>query len=352
MEKIALDAHKRYSLISVESRPGEVVFEGRIEHRKGAIKGVLESFTAGSPVAVETIGNWYWIVDEIEEAGMEAKLVHARKAKVMLGCINKTDKLDARGLNRLQWTGTLPTVWIPEGNLRDKRSLTRTRMYLVRQRSGLKCRIQGLLAAYALSIEEVSDVFGKKGREILSGRLDELPEHAAFTLDIQLGQIDLLDEHIGRLDRKIKEVFKETPTVRLLRTEPGLGFVLSTVVELETGDIARFGSAEKFASYCGTTPRVHASGGKVRYGKLRPDVNRILKWAFMEAANSISRHRKHWPQRHAVKLYEKVRSSKGHAKAVGAVAHHLAESAYWIMTKGEPYRDPALRKILNSTVCQ
>jgi hypothetical protein len=51
-------------------------------------------------VAVETIGNWYWIVDEIEAAGCLPRLVHARKAKLMMGEINKTDKLDARGLNR------------------------------------------------------------------------------------------------------------------------------------------------------------------------------------------------------------------------------------------------------------
>lgn len=352
MEKIALDAHKRYSLISVERRPGEVIFESRIEHHKGAIKGVLKGFAAGSCVAVETVGNWYWIVDEIEASGMQAKLVHARKAKVMLGCINKTDKLDVRGLNRLQWTGTLPTVWIPAGDLRDKRSLARTRMYLVHLRTSLKNRIQGILGAYALAIEEASDIFGKKGREILSSRLEELPENAAFTMRLQLGQIDLLDDHIGQLDRKMKQVFEETASVRLLRSEPGLGFLLSTVVELEMGDINRFENAEKFASYCGTTPRVHASGGKVRYGNLRSDVNHYLKWAFMEAANAVSRHRKHWPQRHVVKLYEKVRSSKGHAKAVGAVARHLAEAAYWVLKRREPYQDPALRRrICSSTVC-
>jgi hypothetical protein len=66
-------------------------------------------------VAVETIGNWYWIVDEIEAAGCVPKLVHARKAKLMMGEINKTDRLDVRGLNRLQQAGTLPTVWIPPG---------------------------------------------------------------------------------------------------------------------------------------------------------------------------------------------------------------------------------------------
>jgi hypothetical protein len=53
----------------------------------------------------------------------------------MMGQINKTDKLDARGLNTLQRNGTLPTVWIPPGQLRDQRELPRTRMTLVRQRT-------------------------------------------------------------------------------------------------------------------------------------------------------------------------------------------------------------------------
>jgi hypothetical protein len=51
------------------------------------------------------------MVDEIEAAGCVPKLVHARKAKLMMGEINKTDRLDVRGLNRLQRNGTL-TAWI------------------------------------------------------------------------------------------------------------------------------------------------------------------------------------------------------------------------------------------------
>lgn len=37
--------------------------------------------------------------------------------------INKSDKLDVRGLNRLRRTGTLPTVWIPPAEVRDQRDL-------------------------------------------------------------------------------------------------------------------------------------------------------------------------------------------------------------------------------------
>ena len=86
------------------------------------------------------------MVDEIEARGLRPRLVHARKAKVMMGMIDKSDKLDARGLNILQRTGTLPEVWIPSGEIRDKRELPRARMLLVRQRTRLKQRLLSNLA--------------------------------------------------------------------------------------------------------------------------------------------------------------------------------------------------------------
>jgi hypothetical protein len=70
-----------------------------LPHERGALQQFLARCEPGSPVAVETIGNWYWIVDEIEAAGCVPKLVHARKAKLMMGEINKTDRLDVRGLS-------------------------------------------------------------------------------------------------------------------------------------------------------------------------------------------------------------------------------------------------------------
>jgi len=343
MENIAFDSHKRYTLCLVEDKRGKFIEETRINHEQGEIRKFLRRFSPGSPVAVETIGNWYWIVDEIEEAGMKPRLVHARKAKVMNGCINKTDRLDVQGLNRLQRAGTLPTVWIPFRELRDKRSLARTRMYLVSQRTCLKNRIHATLSRYALEVKGVSDVFGRKGRRILDEHILKLPEHTRFAVMRQLEQINVLDREIKHLDIKMHEVFDENEEIKLLRTLPGIGFILSIVIWLEVGDIDRFAGPQKLASYSGTTPRVHSSGGKTRYGNLRPDVNRYLKWAFVEAANTISINKKHWPFRHSVKLYQRIRNKKGHSKAVGAVARHLAEATYWILKRKQEYRDPALK---------
>jgi transposase len=266
MEYIAFDAHKRYTLASVVGPDGQLVREQRIAHERGALQEFLGRCERGSPVAVETIGNWYWIVDEIEAAGCLPRLVHARKAKLMMGEINKTDRLDARGLNRLQQSGTLPTVWIPPGELRDQRDLPRTRMVLVRQRTQLKNRIHATLAKYALHDFEVSDLFGVHGRALLRQRVTRLPPPTAYATQQLLEQIERLDGQVRGFEQRIEAVFKPTSAIQLLLTVPGVGLTLAVVIALEVGDVTRFATAEKLASYAGTTPRVHASGGRLDTG--------------------------------------------------------------------------------------
>ena len=167
MQCIAFDSHKHYTWALVEDETGKVLREERVDHTRGALREFLEECEQGSPVAVETIGNWYWIADEIEAAGMVPRLVNARRAKLMSGSINKTDKLDAQGINRLQRSGTLPTVWIPPRDLRDARELPRTRMVLVGQRTRLKNRIHANLAKYGLTAKGSTDLFGVRGRKVL-----------------------------------------------------------------------------------------------------------------------------------------------------------------------------------------
>lgn len=158
----------------------------------------------------------------------------------------------------------------------------------------------------------------------------------------QVGHIAQITEQIEGLDGRIEEICQETEAVRLLRTIPGIGFVLGVVAAMELGDIGRFATAEKAAAYAGTTPRIHASGGRQRAGSLRTDVNQYLKWAYVEAANINCINRIHHPGRHVSCLYGRLRSKRGHAVAIGAVARHLAEASYWVLTRRQPYHDPGL----------
>jgi transposase len=341
-EYIAFDSHKRYTLAERDPVAGGRPRQQRIEHRRGAIREYLADCLPGGAVAVEATGNWYWIVDEIEQAGQRALLVHPGKAKLMMGMINKTDKLDVHGLNRLQRNDTLPTVWIPPGELRDLRELTRTRMVLSRQRTRLKNRLGATLAKHGLVVERFSDSFGVGARRLWPGLLAQLPPHTRFCGEVLLGELDRVCEQIGRFEQRLGEVIKMTESMRLVLTLPGVAQILSAVIALEVGEVSRFPDGEHLASYAGTTPRVHSSGDKTRYGRLRADVNRYLKWAFVEAANSVALWHLRHPERHVSRLYRRLKARKGHPKAIGAVARHLAEATWHVLDRQEPYRDPAL----------
>jgi transposase len=116
---IAFDSHKRYTLASVETKNGKLIRQQRINHKPGSI--------------------------------------------------NKTNKLDALGLNKLQRAGTLPCAWIPPMQLRDARELPRTRMVFANQRTRLKNRIHSVLDKYGLSREfEDMSKKGTFGRDWIS----------------------------------------------------------------------------------------------------------------------------------------------------------------------------------------
>jgi transposase len=343
------DAHKKYSVFVAMNEAGVAGFPVRVEHDRVLFRSFLQGLPDSSSIAVETVGNWYWMVEEMEKAGHISILAHAGKAKLMMGQINKTDKLDARGLALLMRNGTLPSVWIPPGELRDQRELPRMRMVLRKMRTTLKNRIHATFAKYAIQFPEVSDLFGIQGRQRIAERLGELPPQTRRSVEVQLEVLDGVEEQMGGTEEQMRKIIEETPAMRLVMTLPGVGQILTIVIVMEIGEIERFADAAHLASYAGTVPRVQASGGRTFYGKVRPDVNRYLKWALVEAANVIVVNQQRMAGRHVVQLYRRIQKRKGHAKAVVAVARHLAEATYWVLKKQEPYREPAGSKIVSST---
>jgi transposase len=297
---------------------GHPIQPTRVNHEPGAIRAFLSQFPPGTPVALETVGNWYWFVDEIEEAGCLPLLAHAARPKSMMGHVHRTDKLDAAGLATLLHLGTLPAVWIPPCDLRDERELPRTRMAFSKVRTMLKNRIHSTLAKYGLSLDTHSDIFSAKWRPQLLQLLEHLPAETHRCVAQEL---------------------------ELLMSIPGPAEILSIVIDRELGSIQRFPAPKHLASYSGLVPRLKASGGKVHYGRMIKQANNYLKWAFIEAANVIvrQRHHRNWRDKYVVRLYERIRQRKGHAVAVGATARYLAEAAFWVLKKGEPYREPLPR---------
>lgn len=338
---IGMDAHKRFSVVAVMDDQGKVVGKQRLEHQRGAVTEFFSQFAAGTPVAVETCGSWYWLADEIEAAGCLPLLTHAGRAKAQLGQTHKSDALDAAGLARLLRNGTLPTVWIPPGEVRDQRELPRLRMTLGSLRTRLKNRAHATLEKHGLRVDEVSDAFGRRGRRLLGQAAEQLPPETKACFEQNLALVDVVDAMARDCERRMRERIAQSAELRRLKTLPGVGDILGTVIGAELGEIGRFPSAEKYSAYCGLVPRLHQSGSKSWHGQMVKQANQYLRQAYLEAANVVAvvRRRRGWQEKDVVRLYERVRAKRGHGCAVGAVGHRLAAATWWMLTRGEDDRE-------------
>jgi transposase len=267
---------------------------------------------------VEASRNYNWLVDEMEQAGHRPKLCNPLEAKRRMGLTNKTDELDARGLAILLRNGTLPEVWIPPGELRDQRELLRLRIFLVRLRTRVKNRIHGTLARHNIQIPG-ADLFGVSARLELGRRLPELPLHSREAVEQELATLDFLNLQIESTEERLQVIMNVSVEADLLKTLPCVGDILSMVMMLEIGKVDRFPTAAHLASYAGLVPRVYASGGYTRMGQVCGNLNRNLKWTFVEAANLIAINQRRLAGTHVVRLYQRIKRAKNHQKAAVAV---------------------------------
>jgi transposase len=347
---IGCDAHKKFSLFASINEKGEYGRTMRVGHDREMFREYLKELPAGSKIALETSGCYYWMVDEMERAGHVPLLAHALTAKRRMEGRHKTNERDARGLAMLLRNGTLPVVWIPPAELRDQREMLRWRMCLSRMRTQVKNRIHGVLQRYNVDIA-VSDLFGDGGRVKLLARLGELPPYSGQSVLDQLQTIDSVETQLHECERILEEILYPSVERDLLDSLPCVGKILSAVMALEIGDVRRFSGPDHLVSYTGVVPAARESAEWKRKGKCPRDCNVYLKWAYVEAANLISAQTKHWAGRHVVQLYQRVKeSTKMHGKATVAVARHLAEASYWMLSKQEIYREPQTKRhVLSST---
>jgi hypothetical protein len=63
-------------------------------------------------VAFEAAYGWGWLVELLEDLGLEPHLVHPTRCKAIASARLKNDKVDARTLAHLLRTDLLPEAWI------------------------------------------------------------------------------------------------------------------------------------------------------------------------------------------------------------------------------------------------
>lgn len=158
-------------------------------------------------------------------------------------------------------------------------------------------------------------------------------EHHGTLLRLHLDRIDLLDDHIARLDALIDE-HNLGWARELLATIPGISTTGAENILAETGtDMTAFPTPAQLASWAGVWPGQHESAGKSKSGRARPG-NRHLQGALGIAAMAAARTNGSFFQGR----YRRLSARRGPIRALVAIEHSQIVAIWHILTHAEPYR--------------
>ena len=220
----------------------------------------------------------------------------------------------------------LPEAWIAPPPVRQLRALLRHRVALVRLRTLLRNRIHAIVADYGHD-RPVGVYWSGPGRAWLASL--DLPAVSRELVEDDLGLISALQERIDRLDWEIRQRARSDPRVKVLTQLPGIGPFTALVILAEIGEVSRFGSARKLASWAGLTPTVRGSDRVAHYGHISKQGSVWLRWVLCEAAQTAKRS----PQFAAA--FQRIAKRRGKKIATTAVARKLATCAWHLLTDAE-----------------
>jgi transposase len=322
---VGIDVHRKRSQVAVVAGDGQVQLNRNVVNGSEPMLKLIGGLPAGTPVAFEAAYGWGWLVEVLEDYGFEPHLVHPLRCKAIASARLKNDKVDAAILAQLLRADLLPEAWIAPPAVRQLRALLRHRASLVRLGTQLRNRIHAVAADHGY--DRTGSYWTGLGRGWLS-ELD-LPAVSREIVTDCLAVIDALAPVIERLDGELHQRSKADPRVKVLTALPGVGEFTALVLLAEIGDITRFGSARKLASWAGLTPTVRGSDLSVRHGHISKQGSAWLRWVLNQAAQTAKRS----PDFAAT--YAAIAKRRGKKIATIAIARKLLTRAYHLLAAAQ-----------------
>jgi len=292
---IGVDPHKRsHTAVAIDQKEKELA---RVEVR--ASKRQLDQLRKwAGPYAQRTwaiesaSGLGYLLAQQLVAAGehvVDVPPTLASRVRLLgTGQTNKNDPNDSRSVA----IAALRSPGLASVRSADHsavlRLLAKRNLDLARERNRVACRLHALLCELvAGGISKEMSTF--KAERLLEGVQAETPvETTRVSLALELIE-DLvrLDEQLKEMRRRISDALAASKTG--LTDLFGVGPIVACLVIGYSGDIGRFETRSRYATYNGTAPIEMSSGGRITH-RLSRRGNRTLNYAIHIAAVAQIRH--------------------------------------------------------------
>ncbi len=256
---VGIDVAQQTLVLAVHNQPGVTIY-GNNRSDRSRLRTGLRSLQPARIVVEGTGGLERPLVAELQDAGLPIVIANGARVRKLaegLGCLAKTDPIDAAVIARFAAVAELPEPVNRTTNERALQALVTRREQLVAQRQAEGCRAERTPPGIQESIARIQRALTKE---------------------------------ITRLDRRITALMGTDPLLAakaaLLQSMPGVGAVVAATLLGHLPELGRL-SPKQLAALVGVAPMTNQSGRRdglrhIRGG--RAPVRRVLYIAALSAS--------------------------------------------------------------------
>ncbi|MGD8590782.1 MAG: IS110 family transposase [Chromatiales bacterium] len=270
----------------------------------GDISGLLEQIQKtqvkwGMPQGVKVVSCYeagrdgFWLHRQLTQLGIDNRVVDAASIEVSRQARRaKTDRLDAQALleKLIRYEAGERRVWnlvrVPSLEWGDLRQLHREREQLLNERTRHRNRLSSKLVAQGLRLPIDSEFLARlEAAKLFDG--SPLPEHLKAGLQREWARLQLVQDQLKRLERRIAGLIKAggpLQAVGALMLLSGVGWVGAWTLVLELFGWRELSNRRQLASLAGLVPSPYNSGSMVRDQGVSKHGNRRVRALMIQLA--------------------------------------------------------------------
>lgn len=319
----------------------------------GSDIGVMKKFLTGQKqqgykihLAFEISGQAGFIYDELLDYADEIKVVNPTKMTWIYRTAKKNDRIDARKMAVLMSIGELPTVYMPNKEIRQWRETLLHRKKVVDRCVQVKNRIRATFKGHGFNKPDNKGSWWKKlnrqWMKSICGQNIGTSDLWYMQLNNLLDELELLEVQLERVTAYLDGYLSKKAGGKLLMSIPGVGPRTAEAVLAYTDDISRFSSYKEYCSYFGVTPKLDESGSCRRLGHISKHGPSVVRWVLCESSWKVVRYSSGMRA-----FYERVMGSQPGRKkiAIVAVCRKLLSIMRAMLMSGELFNEEMINKV-------
>lgn len=266
-------------------------------------------------------------------AGIDNIVVHAAAIEISNDRV-KTDKRDSLKIAEHLSQRRLKGIEVPSEEREDFRTVTRTRVAFMKERTRISCQIKSLLHLHGLISAYDERKVSEKWIKNLSKL--KLTPGIKFSLEMYVSMWLEFNKKIKEISIEMKEQAKKDEAVdKVYKSTPGIGPTSARILANELDNTLQFRNERQISSFIGLTPCEYSSGDHVRQGHVTKQGRPILRKILVQAAWVAIRHDKELEM-----IFNRIAAKAGCKRAIVAIARRLIVRIRACFRAGKLYEAP------------